>query len=202
MPGIEILQAEWELETDPNLRHLAYFKNNAILARLFGRLVQRTRASAKITFYGPAGVVTFRFTIPDMGEMLMFQTHLPTAPLAQKVDFHLVRRAQDPRPLVSYVIGNWVSQWQNDVGIWERRIHRERPLLVQEDDRSCACAAGSPVSTPTAAASRSPPPRRSPPANSAHPVLPTYLARHLSRPCTGRRPHQPWRRHPAGRSSP
>jgi len=31
------------------------------------------------------------------------------------------------------VIGNWVSQWRNDIDIWERKIHRARPLLVQED---------------------------------------------------------------------
>ncbi len=133
VPGVEILhEAEWELETDPKLHHLAYFRNNAIL-KVFGRLLQRTRASAMITFYGPAGVVTFRFKIPDVGEMLMFQTHLPTAPLAQKVDFHWFAEPKIPRVLVSYVIGNWVAQWKNDVAIWEHKIHRDRPLLVQED---------------------------------------------------------------------
>jgi hypothetical protein len=116
----------------PRASHLAYFKNNAVL-KVLGRTVERTRASALITFYGPAGVVTFRFKIPDMGEILMFQTHLPRAPLAQQVDFHWFAEPKIPRLLVSYVIGNWVSQWRNDVDIWERKIHRARPLLVQED---------------------------------------------------------------------
>jgi cholesterol 7-desaturase len=133
VPGIDVEHdAAWELSTDPALKHLAYFKNNAIL-KVLGRYVERTRASALITFYGPAGVVTFRFTIPGMGEILMFQTHLPVAPLEQKVDFHWFAEPSIPRPLVSYVVGNWVSQWRNDVEIWENKIHRERPLLVQED---------------------------------------------------------------------
>jgi cholesterol 7-dehydrogenase len=133
VPGVEVRHdAVWDLETDPARAHLAYFKNNAVL-KVLGRVVERTRASALITFYGPAGVVTFRFKIPDMGEILMFQTHLPRAPLEQQVDFHWFAEPKIPRVLVSYVIGNWVSQWRNDVDIWERKIHRERPLLVQED---------------------------------------------------------------------
>lgn len=133
VPGIEVQhEAVWELATDPALAHLAYFKNNAVL-KIFGKFIDRTRASALITFYGPAGVVTFRFKIPDMGEILMFQTHLPRAPLEQKVDFHWFAEKSIPRLLVSYVVGNWVSQWRNDVDIWENKIHRERPLLVQED---------------------------------------------------------------------
>ncbi|MCY0989580.1 Rieske 2Fe-2S domain-containing protein [Nannocystis sp. ILAH1] len=133
VPGIAIRhEAAWELDIDPARQHLAYFKNHAIL-KIFGRFVQSTRASALITFYGPAGVVTFRFTIPDLGEIVMFQTHLPLGPLEQKVDFHWFAAPKIPRLLVSYVIGNWVSQWRNDVVIWENKIHRPRPVLVQED---------------------------------------------------------------------
>jgi cholesterol 7-dehydrogenase len=133
VPGIVVQHdAVWELETDPALQHLAYFKNNAVL-KVLGRFVDSTRASALITFYGPAGVVTFRFVIPNVGEILMFQTHLPVAPLEQKVDFHWFAEPRIPRLLVSYVIGNWVSQWRNDVQIWENKIHRDRPVLVQED---------------------------------------------------------------------
>ncbi len=148
VPGIAIRhEAAWELDIDPERKHLAYFRNHAIL-KVFGRFVQRTRASALITFYGPAGVVTFRFTIPDLGEIVMFQTHLPLGPLEQKVDFHWFAAAKIPRMLVSYVIGNWVSQWQNDVAIWENKIHRPRPVLVQETGRSTARAGGSRSSTP------------------------------------------------------
>lgn len=133
VPGVGVRHdAVWELESDPALSHLAYFKNNAVV-EVLGRPIAATRASAMITFYGPAGVVTFRFKIPDMGEILMFQTHLPTGPLAQKVDFHWFAEPKIPRLLVSYVIGNWVSQWRNDIEIWENKIHRPKPLLVQED---------------------------------------------------------------------
>jgi cholesterol 7-dehydrogenase len=133
VPGVKLQHcAKWTLETDPAKGHLAYFDNEAVL-RIFGRVVERTRASARITFYGPAGVVTFRFTIPDVGEILMFQTHLPVAPMLQKVDFHWFAEKKIPRWLVSYVVGNWVSQWKNDLAIWENKIHRPKPLLVQED---------------------------------------------------------------------
>lgn len=133
VPGITIEHdAEWALDTDPSLGHLAYFKNRAIL-KVLGRRIEQTRAAALITFYGPAGVVTFRFTIPDLGEIVMFQTHLPLAPMLQKVDFRWYAEPKIPRLLVSYVVGNWVSQWQNDIAIWENKIHRARPLLVAED---------------------------------------------------------------------
>ena len=133
VPGVKIShEAKWELETDPALGHLAYFRNNAVL-EILGRRVERTRASALITFCGPAGVVTFRFSIPDIGDIVMFQTHLPIAPMLQKVDFRWFAAAKVPRILVSYVIGNWVSQWRNDLAIWEHKIHRAKPLLVAED---------------------------------------------------------------------
>jgi len=133
VPGITVHHdANWTLETDPALGHLAYFDNRAVL-KIFGQTIERTRASARITFYGPAGVVTFRFTIPDMGQILMFQTHLPIAPMLQKVDFHWFAEPKIPRLLVSYVVGNWVSQWKNDLAIWENKIHHSKPLLVQED---------------------------------------------------------------------
>ena len=133
VPGVVVEHdALWELETDPARSHIAYFKNNAVL-KVRGKYIERTRARAMITFLGPAGVVTFRFTIPGMGEILMFQTHLPRAPLEQEVDFHWFAEPKIPRLLVSYVVGNWVSQWRNDVDIWENKIHRERPTLVQED---------------------------------------------------------------------
>lgn len=133
VPGIKIVHdAKWEIATDPAMQHIAYFKNNSVL-EILGRRVERTRASALITFYGPAGVVTFRFMIPDVGEIVMFQTHLPIAPMMQKVDFTWFASPKIPRALVSYVVGSWVSQWRNDIAIWENKIHRPKPLLVAED---------------------------------------------------------------------
>ena len=126
------IQHEAEWEQDPDQEHLAYFKNRAVL-RILGRLVERTRARAKITFYGPASVVTFRFIVPDAGEILMFQTHLPVQPLEQRVHFQWFASRSMPRWLVFYVVGNWISQWRNDIAIWENKIHLRKPLLVPGD---------------------------------------------------------------------
>jgi len=131
VPGIDIEHvADWE--PDPEHSHLAYFKNKAVL-HAFGRTLERTRASAMITFIGPGSVVTFRFKIPDVGEIVMFQTHLPVNPMEQKVDFHWFADKSVPRVLVSYVIGNWVSQWANDIDIWENKVYLDKPTLAKGD---------------------------------------------------------------------
>jgi len=131
VPFVQIRhEADWT--SDPVHGHLAYFENQAIL-KVFGRFVERTRASAKITFHGPASVVTFRFSVPDAGDILMFQTHLPVKPLEQQVDFQWYADRSMPRWLVFYVVGNWISQWRNDIAIWENKIHLRKPLLVTGD---------------------------------------------------------------------
>jgi 3-Ketosteroid 9alpha-hydroxylase C-terminal domain len=38
-----------------------------------------------------------------------------------------------PRFLVSYVVGNWVSQWANDLLMWENKILMNKPVLVKGD---------------------------------------------------------------------
>jgi cholesterol 7-dehydrogenase len=38
-----------------------------------------------------------------------------------------------PRWLVYYVVGNWISQWRNDLDIWENKVHLRKPLLVKGD---------------------------------------------------------------------
>jgi len=131
VPGITIRHdSTWE--ADATDKHLAYFNNDVILSA-FGRELESTRAKAKITFYGPASVVTFRFQVPKMGDILMFQTHLPVAPLEQKVNFQWFAEPKVPRLLVSYVVGNWVAQWRKDTPIWENKIHLRKPLLVAGD---------------------------------------------------------------------
>lgn len=122
--------ARWE--PDPERSHVAYFHNQAILS-VFGRQLEKTRATAKITFYGPGSLVTFHFTVPDVGEIIMFQTHLPVAPLEQQVRFRWYADRKMPRLLASYVVGNWISQWQNDLDVWENKVHLRKPVLVQGD---------------------------------------------------------------------
>lgn len=131
VPGIQI-QHEAGWESDPEHAHVVRFKNRSIL-RILGRLFPGTRGDSVATFWGPAGIVMFRVTIPQAGDILFFQTHLPVQPLEQQVNFHWFATASMPRWLVYYVVGNWVSQWRNDIDIWENKVHLRKPLLVKGD---------------------------------------------------------------------
>ena len=123
-------EASWE--RDANAAHLSYFKNHSTL-EVFGRMMPKTGASAKITFHGPGGIVQFDFSIPNLGGITMFQTHTPIAPLKQQVHFSWFADKSISRILASYVVGNWVSQWRRDVEIWENKIYRQKPLLTKSD---------------------------------------------------------------------
>ncbi len=131
IPGLTIAhEADWV----PDEAHpwIARFHDSAVL-RFRGKTLEKTKAKATITFHGPGSVVHFRFAIPDVGDIVMIQTHTPIAPLAQRVRFRWFADPSIPRLLVSYVVGNWVSQWREDIDIWENKIFRERPQLVRDD---------------------------------------------------------------------
>jgi cholesterol 7-dehydrogenase len=131
IPGVRIEhQPDWQLDADQP--HVSHFLDRAVL-RVLGRKIDRTRASAVISFIGPGGLVMFRFNIPDVGEIVMFQTHLPVGPLEQQVNFHWMAEKKIPRLLVSYVVGNWVSQWREDLDIWENKVYLDRPNLATGD---------------------------------------------------------------------
>jgi cholesterol 7-dehydrogenase len=119
-------------EADAEQPHLSTFRDTAVL-EVFGRVVERSSARATITFLGPGGVVRFVFEIPNAGEIVLYQTHTPVAPLAQHVRFRWWAGRRMPRPLVSYVIGSWISQWRADVAIWESKVYRQHARLVPED---------------------------------------------------------------------
>jgi cholesterol 7-dehydrogenase len=55
------------------------------------------------------------------------------APLEQQVSFRWFAEPHIPRLMVSYVVGSWISQWRNDIEIWENKIYRQRPLLAKGD---------------------------------------------------------------------
>lgn len=131
IPFIKILHdASWE--RDAESAHLAYFNDHSML-EVLGRKMPKTAASAKITFHGPGGIVQFDFAIPGVGEITMFQTHTPIAPLRQQVHFSWFSDRRVSRVLASYVVGNWVSQWRKDVEIWENKVYREKPMLIRSD---------------------------------------------------------------------
>lgn len=131
IPGIRIHHdATWE--RDELKSHVAYFHDEAVL-EIAGRVVPRSSAKATITFHGPGGIVDFRFNAPDVGTIVMFHTHLPEGPMAQRVRFRWFAEPHIPRALVSYVVGNWVAQWREDISIWENKIFRHKPMLVTGD---------------------------------------------------------------------
>ena len=131
VPGVSIEhKADWCV--DPEIPWKMYFFDNANL-RIFGRLIAGAGATARISFFGPGGVVKFRFAIPGRGDIEMYQTHLPIRPLEQQVDFRWFADRRLPRWLVWYVVGNWVSQWARDIEIWENKIYREHPRLCRDD---------------------------------------------------------------------
>ena len=70
----------------------------------------------------------FRFDIPNMGNIVVFQTHTPLTPILLQTQFRYYADAHIPRLLVSYVVGNWVSQWSNDLLMWEHKVRLMYPL--------------------------------------------------------------------------
>lgn len=131
LPGVGIEhKAGWEL--DEHHPWVAYFTNHAVL-RFLGRRIPGAEAKARITFTGPGSVVAFRFAVPGWGDIEMVQTHLPLQPLEQQVHFHWFADRRIPRLLVSYVVGNWIAQWRQDVRIWENKVYRTDPALSSAD---------------------------------------------------------------------
>ena len=63
----------------------------------------------------------------------MFQTHTPVEALKQRVTFRWFAARRVPRIFASYVIGNWISQWRQDVRIWQGKIYRRHPLGAADD---------------------------------------------------------------------
>lgn len=131
VPFMEIdHRAEWH--TDPAHRHIAHFHNVASL-KFMGKAIPRSSATAHVTFIGPGALGLFRFSLPDVGEILMLETHTPIAPMRVQIDLVWFAEPWVPRPLVSYVVGSWVSQLMTDVRIWERKSYAARPMVIEND---------------------------------------------------------------------
>lgn len=124
--------ARWELDEDPARGHVSYFLDHALL-RFRGKELPSTAGDAKITFMGPGSMVSFRFTIPSLGEIVMFQCHTPLEPCRMNVTFFWYAEKSVPRFLVWYVVGNWIAQWRNDIFVWENKVYKSKPVLVRGD---------------------------------------------------------------------
>jgi len=115
--------------------HLLYFVNTSFL-RIFGKYYPSTAATAEVQLIGPAGLIRFLFKIPDVGNVVLFQTHTPlndNSGLSQRIAFRWYAEKQVPRLLAYAVVGEWVSNWWADVLVWENKIKRAKPSLVKGD---------------------------------------------------------------------
>ena len=132
VPGVELeYTARLDFDDDREPYRIPLLVETVL--KVFGRRIERTRARTRVTFTGPGSIVNLRITIPGAGNVEIVQTQLPVAPLEQQVDFRWFADRRVPRLLIWYAVGNWVSQWRNDVRIWEDKVFRTRPMLCRDD---------------------------------------------------------------------
>eukprot|EP00475_Leptophrys_vorax_P036356 TRINITY_DN6131_c0_g1_i1.p1 TRINITY_DN6131_c0_g1~~TRINITY_DN6131_c0_g1_i1.p1 ORF type:complete len:711 (+),score=166.00 TRINITY_DN6131_c0_g1_i1:103-2235(+) len=130
IPGLTVNhRPSWN--PDVNFPHLAYFYDSANLS-FMGKEIPRSDAQAKITFIGPASMVMFTFNT-ELGNICLFQSHSPLKAMRQKVRFRWFADKDMPRLLVWYVVGSWITQWKNDLSVWENKVYANRPALVKGD---------------------------------------------------------------------
>jgi cholesterol 7-dehydrogenase len=103
------------------------------VVKVLGRHIERTRGKTRVTYTGAGSILSLRIALPDVGEIEIVQTQLPVAPLEQQVHFRWFADRKVPRILVWYAVGIWVSQWRNDVRIWEGKSFRTPPMLCRHD---------------------------------------------------------------------
>jgi phenylpropionate dioxygenase-like ring-hydroxylating dioxygenase large terminal subunit len=131
IPGFDAcVEPKWYL--DPAKRHVAWLEVWGTFAVL-GRPIQAAAATARVEFIGPGSIARFHFERHGMGRVVLYHTHTPAS--ERRVRTHLRWYADKtmPRWFAWYLVGNWISQWRDDVRIWERKRFRERPVLVRED---------------------------------------------------------------------
>jgi phenylpropionate dioxygenase-like ring-hydroxylating dioxygenase large terminal subunit len=120
---------------DETQAEFAGFRDHAVL-ELFGRRMDVTKATAEVRFMGPGSLMQFSFTIPELGDIVLFQTHTPTEaddPLEHRVRFRWFASPKIPRALVAYVVGSWMSQLAADIHIWAKKRYEPKPMLMPEE---------------------------------------------------------------------
>jgi len=124
--------SDWKLgEFDRKDPHLIHFRDTAHI-QIFGKNVPNTTAVAEITFVGPSSLMLFKFNTPA-GTIVLFQTHLPIDHLNSHTEIVWYAEKRVWKALAWYVVGNWISQWQNDINIWENKTFVRKPFLVKGD---------------------------------------------------------------------
>lgn len=102
----------WEPGADlGEASHLSHFRDQAFL-KLFGKRLPYfwARAEVDTLLIGPGGLVRFQFTVPDMGRIVLFETHTPLDIMKLRTEFRYFADAAIPDVLVWYIVGNWVAQ--------------------------------------------------------------------------------------------
>jgi nitrite reductase/ring-hydroxylating ferredoxin subunit len=131
LPGVEAcVRPRWHI--DAARPHVAWLHVWGTFS-LLGRVVERAAATASVEFIGPGSVARFHFERPGLGRVVLYHTHTPVGAHAVRVRLRWYRDASMPRALAWYLVGNWVSQWSDDVAIWERKRFAPKPMLVAED---------------------------------------------------------------------
>ena len=132
IPGVE-LEHSAQLDFDDDREPCRMPVHLESVLKVFDRRIECTRARTRVTYTGAGSILNLRISIPGAGDVEIIQTHLPTAPLEQQVDFHWFADRRVPRILVWYSVGSWISQWRNDVRIWEDKVFMGPPTLCRDD---------------------------------------------------------------------
>ena len=133
IPGFTLRhRTDWE--TDPGAPSRMVFTDETTM-HVGGRPIEGGGGSARVSYCGPGSLVQFRIAIEDRGEIELWQTHLPVGALEQQVHYRWFADRRLPRWLVWYVVGNWISQWFQDIEIWENKRYARNPRLCRDDGR-------------------------------------------------------------------
>lgn len=131
VPGFGLINIpSWH--TNPDHAHLAHFGVESIVT-FRGKMLEKSRSRTDVTMFGPAGIVWFHFKLPDVGEIILFETHLPISPLEQHVVFRWYAEPKVASWIAWLTVGQWVANWKADLRIWENKVFRPRPVLVSLD---------------------------------------------------------------------
>ncbi|MCA9576248.1 MAG: Rieske 2Fe-2S domain-containing protein [Myxococcales bacterium] len=131
VPGVGLAhRATWRKdEAEP---HVCWFENEAIVTWR-GKRIEGRGGKARVRFDGPGTVIRFELDLGERGTIVLFQFHTPKNALRQHVRFRWFAERHVPDGLARFVVGHWISQWEQDLEIWETKAYRPQPSLVAED---------------------------------------------------------------------